>query len=135
MEQKEKKDIYLLNKPVRILLISTGTLFISIAIAGIFIPILPTTPFILLAAALYARSSRKFYLWLINNRVFGKHIKNYRNKKGVSVPVKIVVLLFLWVTIGCSILFATSLIWLKVLLFIIAISVTIHILTLKTLTR
>lgn len=135
MEQKEKKNMYLSNKPARILLISAGTLFMGAAVAGIFIPVLPTTPFVLLAAALYARSSRKFYLWLINNKVFGKHLSNYRSKKGVTLSLKIVVLLFLWITIICSIIFATSLIWLKALLFIIALAVTVHIITLKTLTR
>ena len=135
MKNKEKTDISLLNKSVRILMISSGTLFLGIAAVGIFIPVLPTTPFVLLAATLYARSSRKFYFWLINNRVFGKHIRNYRDKKGISLPAKIIILLFLWITIGCSIIFAVEIIWVKVLLFIIAVAVTTHIIILKTLAK
>ncbi|MDD3521053.1 MAG: YbaN family protein [Actinomycetota bacterium] len=135
METIWKKDVYFLNKPKRIFLISAGTLFIGLAVAGIFIPVLPTTPFVLIAAALYSKSSMKFYQWLINNKIFGRHIKNYRDKKGVAVSFKVVVLIFLWIAIICSILFAINLLWVKIFLGIIALSVSIHILTLKTLTN
>ena len=72
-----------MNKPVKILLITSGTFFIGVGLMGIFLPILPTTPFLLISAALYARSSTRFYNWLINNRIFGQYIKNYREGKGI----------------------------------------------------
>jgi len=122
-----------LTKPVRILLISLGTIFIAIGVAGIFIPILPTTPLILLATALYARSSEKFYLWLLSNKIFGRHIKNYREKRGISIWVKVFTLSLLWVTISLSIFLGTEILWVRILLFIIAVGVTIHILSIKTL--
>ncbi|MDD3520565.1 MAG: DUF454 family protein, partial [Actinomycetota bacterium] len=75
------------------------------------------------------------YQWLISNKIFRIHIKNYRDKKGVAVSFKVVVLIFLWITIMCSILFAINLLWVKIFLGIIALSVSIHILTLKTLTN
>jgi uncharacterized membrane protein YbaN (DUF454 family) len=73
---------------IRILLIITGTLFVGLGIVGIFIPVLPTTPFLLLAAACYARSSRKFHEWLLNNRWFGDYIRNYLQGKGFPKKVK-----------------------------------------------
>ena len=116
-----------LKKPIKILLIAAGTILIGISIIGIFIPILPTTPFVLLAAGLYAKSSTKFYSWLINNRVLGKYIKNYREGKGIPLNVKIFAISVLWITIGCSAIFAIDILWVRILLAIIAIGVTIHI--------
>ncbi|MBN1298632.1 MAG: YbaN family protein [Actinobacteria bacterium] len=121
-----------MKKPVRVLLISTGTLCIGVGIAGIFIPVLPTTPFILLAAALYAKSSRKFYSWLVNNRVFGSYIRSYREKRGVPLKIKVYALSVLWLTIGLSIYFGTQIIWLRLLLVAVAAGVSVHILKLKT---
>ena len=120
-----------INKSKRILLISIGTFFIGIGIAGIFIPILPTTPFLLIAAALYARSSQKFYNWLINNKIFGRYIKNYREGKGIPLKLKIFTTALLWITIGCSAFFAVDILWVRIILGIIAVGVTIHIIRIK----
>ena len=122
----------ILSKSKRIFLISLGTLLVGVGIAGIFIPVLPTTPFILLAAALYARSSQKFYNWLINNRIFGKIIKNYREHRGISLKVKIAALALLWITISCSAIFGTGLLIVRIILFLVAIGVSVHILKIKT---
>jgi uncharacterized membrane protein YbaN (DUF454 family) len=108
-------------------LIAAGTFLIGISIIGIFIPVLPTTPFILLAAALYAKSSKRFYKWLVNNRVLGKYIKNYREGKGIPLKVKIIAISVLWITIGYSVIFAIDILWIRILLVIIAIGVSIHI--------
>ncbi len=116
-----------LRKPVKILLIATGTILIGISIIGIFLPILPTTPFLLLAAALYAKSSKRFYGWLINNRVLGRYIKNYREGKGIPLKVKIIAISILWITIGYSAIFAIDILWVRILLVIIAIGTTVHI--------
>lgn len=121
-----------LKKPARILLISAGTFFIGVGIIGIFIPILPTTPFILVAAALYARSSQKFYNWLINNKVFGRYVKNYREGKGIPIKIKVLTVVFLYITIGLSAVFATNILWIRIILAVIAIGVTIHIVKVKT---
>ena len=94
-----------LNRSKKILLIVAGTFFIGIGIIGIFIPILPTTPFILIAATIYVRSSKNFYSWLVNNKIFGKYIRNYREGKGIPLIIKILTVAFLWITIGCSTFF------------------------------
>lgn len=123
------------NILVRKLLIIAGTFFVVIGIIGIFLPILPTTPFLLLAAWCYARSSEKFYNWLINNKWFRKYIKNYREGKGVPVKVKVVSISFLWITILISTLFFIFNFYIRLILIVIAIGVTIHILTIRTMKK
>jgi len=129
--KKDSNKIFL-NKPKKVLFITLGTFFVGIAVVGIIIPILPTTPFLLLSAALYARSSKRFYDWLLNNRLFGKYIKNYREGKGIPVYLKIMVITLLWVTIGVSIVFAVELWVVRILLVVIALGVSIHILKIRT---
>jgi len=100
-------------------------------IIGIFLPILPTTPFLLLAAACYARSSQRFYHWLMNNKLFGNYIRNYHEGKGVPLSFKIFTISLLWFTILTSIYFVINNFWIEILLILIAIGVTIHISTIK----
>jgi uncharacterized protein len=118
---------------LRPLLIVIGTLCVILGLIGIFLPILPTTPFLLLAAACYARSSDRFLHWLLNNRFFGVYIRNYREGRGMARSTKILTLTALWLTLGLSAAFATSALWLRLLLAIIGTGVTIHLLRLKTL--
>ena len=117
----------LLKGIFRALLIVTGTLFVILGIIGIFIPVLPTTPFLLLAAACYARSSERFYNGLLSNRIFGNYIRNYREGKGVPVKVKMITILFLWSAIIFSITIASSDTIIRIVLIIIAVLVTVHV--------
>lgn len=114
-------------------LIFAGVLFVGLGILGIFLPLLPTTVFFLLAAVCFAHSSKKMYDWLLTNKWFGSYIKNYREKKGVSLNVKILSVSVLWITILLSVILAVENIYIRIGLLIIAFAVTIHILTLKTL--
>jgi len=125
---KSKQSI---SKPIQILLITLGTFFVGVGIAGIFIPVLPTTPFLLLSAALYAKSSKRFYNWLINNRIFGQYIKNYREGKGIPLRLKIITITLLWITIGCSAIFAVDILWVRILLVAIAVGVMVHVVRIK----
>ncbi|MBI4646397.1 MAG: YbaN family protein [Bacteroidia bacterium] len=108
-------------------LIVFGTFFAGLGVLGIFLPLLPTTPFLLLAAMCYVRSSRKFYIWLINIRWLGNYIQNYREGKGIPVKVKVFSISFLWFTIGFS-FFIVQILFVRIILILIAVSVTIHIL-------
>lgn len=117
----------------RILYLVAGTLSLGLGILGIPIPLLPTTPFLLLSAWLFARSSRRFYLWLINHRYFGETIRNYRERGGVKARVKAGAIALLWVTIAISAIWAVQLWWVRGLLLVIAVGVTWHIASLKTL--
>jgi uncharacterized membrane protein YbaN (DUF454 family) len=116
----------------RAVLMFIGTLSLALGIAGVFLPLLPTTPFILLASACYARSSKRFYGWLLTNRLFGRYVRDYLELRGVPKKVKAVSLLALWVTIGCSAAFAVDALWARALLIFIATAVTVHILSLRT---
>lgn len=120
------------EKLKRRLLIAAGTISTAIGIVGIFVPILPTTPFLLLAAACYLRSSQKFYNWLLNARFIGAYVRNYLQGKGMPRKVKIITILLLWVTITGSIIFAVQALIIRVILLIIAIGVSVHILLIKT---
>ncbi len=119
------------NRIIRWLLIAAGTIFLGFGIIGIFLPILPTTPFLLLAAACYARSSERFYNWLLKNRVFGSYIDNYRKGKGIPIKAKIFTIALLWITILLSAIFFTDALWIRMVLILIAVGVTIHILTIR----
>ena len=113
----------------------SGTFFLLIGIIGIIIPVLPTTPFLLLSAACYARGSKKFYNWLINSKWLGEYIKNYQEGRGIPIKVKILTITFLWITIVFStVIFVTNYL-IQIILIIIAIAVTIHILTIKTMKK
>lgn len=116
----------------RSLLITAGTACVVLGVVGIFMPILPTTPFLLLAAACYARSSSRLYHWLLNNRWFGEYLKNYREGRGLPLRLKILTIMTLGTTIGSTALFAVSSLWGRVVLFLIMAGVTVHLIMIKT---
>ena len=117
------------------LLICAGFLCVGLAAIGVFLPVLPTTPFLLLAAACFVRSSDRFYQWLINHRLFGRYIRYYREYKAITGGAKAFTLILLWAVIGYTVFAVIDSLLLRALLVLIAVGVTIHILTLKTLTR
>jgi uncharacterized membrane protein YbaN (DUF454 family) len=119
------------QKFIKALLIIAGTISTAVGIAGIFIPILPTTPFLLLAAACYLRSSPRLYRWLLENRLCGGYIKNYIEGRGMPLRVKTVTILLLWITIGISIFVTVENIVIPIMLVIIASGVTVHIISIK----
>jgi hypothetical protein len=112
--------------------IAGGSACVALGVVGMFLPVLPTTPFLLLAAVCYARSSPRLYRWLLTNRWFGEYIRNYREGRGMTRSHKTAVLLLLWLTIGSSVVFAIQLWWVRILLGAIAVGVTIHILKIPT---
>jgi len=117
---------------MKYLIIAIGFISVGLGAIGVFLPILPTTPFLLLAAWLFLRSSDHFYYWLMNHRVFGKYVKDYIEEKGIRKGIKIWALSLLWTSIIFSSFFIP--LWVgRIMLYIIASIVTIHILKLKTL--
>ena len=119
---------------VRPLLIAIGTLAVALAVVGMFVPILPTTPFLLLAAACYARSSDRFLNWLLHNRWFGAYIRNYREGRGMPRLTKILTLSALWATLILSGTIAVSAWWLRLVLVAVGAGVTYHLLRIPTYT-
>jgi uncharacterized protein len=116
----------------RVLFIVCGTISLCIGIVGIFVPILPTTPFLLLAAICYLKGSRRLYDALLCNRFFGKYIRNYLEGKGMPRRMKIWTLSLLWATIVLTAIFATNNLIIRIILAFVLIGVTIHILMVKT---
>jgi len=120
------------RRVVRWTLWFAGTVFVGIGILGIFLPLLPTTVFFLMAAWCYARSSHKFYLWMHQNKYFGKYVKDYREGRGVTRTSKAVSIIILWTTILSSALFATDSLAVRIVLVVIAVGVTIHLILVPT---
>ena len=109
-----------------------GFTSLTLGIIGIALPILPTTPFLLLSSYLFLKSSERLYNWLLNNKILGQYIKDFQIEKSIPLKVKISSISLLWITISTSAIFFIHIIWLKLLLFAIAIGVSIHILHYKT---
>ena len=116
---------------MRYLLVLLGTLSLVLGIIGIFLPVLPTTPLVLLAAYCYYRGSHRMYHWLMNHPHLGRYIKNFREHKVIPRRIKAYILTLLWT----SLLFCAYIlqpIWLKCLMIAIAVGVTWHILSYKS---
>jgi hypothetical protein len=114
---------------LRYLLIGIGFLSTTLAVVGMFLPLLPTVPFLLLAAACFARSSERFYAWLVNHRHLGPIVSPYLNGGGVPLRARVITIVLLWFSIGIS-LWIVEPLWLHVLLFSIAVGVTLYMLSL-----
>lgn len=122
-----------MRNPIKIISIFLAFLCLLLGIAGIFIPLLPTTPFLLLAAWLLARSSNYLHAWLLNHKILGNYIKNFQEQKALPLHVKIISVTTLWFTLLCSMIwFAHKQTWLILLLALIGAAVTWHILSYKT---
>ena len=119
------------KKIINRLIFFGGFISLILGVIGIAIPILPTTPFLLLASAAFAKSSERFNRWLLNNKVLGAYIRNYREGKGLPLKIKIITLSLLWITILVSMFFLMDLLWVQILLICIAIAVSIHIILIK----
>jgi uncharacterized membrane protein YbaN (DUF454 family) len=120
------------SRTVRIILIAVGWLMVVLGIIGIFLPVMPTTVFFLIAAACFARSSEKFYWWLLNNKQFGKLIRDFREKRGMPLKSKIIAVSVLMIVIGYSAFFAVDSNIIKILLILIGVSVSIYLISLNT---
>lgn len=110
-------------------LITFGGVAVALGTIGLFLPLLPTTPFLLLAAACFSRSSDRHYEWLLSHRWFGPYLRQYREHRTIPMRAKVVTLVILWGTIGpTAILFADSLI-VQTILLVVGLSVSVYILS------
>ena len=118
---------------MNIILTILGLLSLGLGILGAFLPVLPTTPLLLLSAALFLKSNRKLYDWLMNHPKMGPYISNFLKHKAIPLRVKVVSITTLWITLlYCAVGVAEH--WaLRAFFIILAIGVTIHILSYKTL--
>ncbi len=120
--------------------VTIGTISLAFGIIGIALPLLPTTPFLLLSAACYCRGSEKMHTWLLEHKLFGRYIRDYQEKRGIRKKAKITAIVTMWASIllcawymGYSEIMPDIIMYVQILLLIIASGVTIHLLKLKTL--
>ena len=137
-EQEQEADdledeLKLSTSPVvRSILVVAGTISVALGLIGVLLPLVPTTPFLLLAAGCYARSSERFYRWLLTNRWFGKYIRDWRRGAGIPLKAKITATVMLVVTLGSSIVLFVPILWVKVLLAAIGATVIAYLWRLPT---
>ena len=117
---------------MKTLYVILGTISLVLGTLGIFLPLLPTTPFYLLTAWLYMRGSEKMYRKAMNNKYFGAIVRDFQEDKSISLKTKCVIVSMLWGTILLSAFLAVSVWWVRFLLFAIATGVTIHVLSFRT---
>lgn len=125
--QRTRKNLIL-----RVILLTVGSLALLIGTLGIVVPGIPTTPFILIAAACYIRSSERLYRWLITNRFFGPVITTWRENRGLTLQTKIVTFLLVWGLLGGAALFLVESIFMRGLLIGLAMVKTLVLLRLRT---
>ena len=118
----------------KVALIVSGFIFLAIGAVGVVVPVLPTTPFVLIAAACFSSGNSRLSEWLKRNRVFGPYIENYRTKQGIELRLKIFSIIFLWLGLGISMFFVQSS-WAVIALAAVGIAVTVHLLLIKTKAR
>src|SRR4030095_14461973 len=119
-----------LSKTRRVFLTIVGLLSLMAGIVGIFVPIWPTTCFLLLSTACFSRSSDRLYRWMNTNSWFGGHVRQYRETGSVDSRVRILSLVSLWLSLLLSIALVKSSVWLLVVLLAIGVAVSVHLLRL-----
>ena len=117
---------------MKYILIVLGSISLALGVIGIFLPLLPTTPFLLLAAALYVRSSEELYNWLIHQKYLGTYIRNFREHKAIPLHAKIISVTLVWATLLYCAFGISENIYLSIGLLILAVSISWHILSYKT---
>jgi len=132
MQQKTEVTHKSNKKFVRVLFFIAGSITLAFGTIGIVLPILPTTPFLLASIACYLRSSERMTHWMLTNKYFGKHIKNYREGKGIPLKTKIFAISLLWITIVYSAFFIVPIWIVQIILFAVAATVTLHLVRLPT---
>lgn len=116
----------------RIIYIVLGSLFLILGAIGVFVPVLPTTPFWLLTCWFYLRSSESLYNRAMSNRYFGSYIRNYMVDKAIPLRSKIISVSVMWLSAILTSLFLIEYVWVKILLILVSIAVTWHILSFPT---
>ena len=120
---------------MKYVLILLGIISLALGVIGIFLPVLPTTPFLLLSATLFLRSSRKLYDWLLSHPYLGEYIRNFKEYNAIPLRVKIISVSLVWITLLYCAIFVAKEWWMSAVFVSIALGVSIHILHYKTLKK
>ena len=109
-----------------------GTVALLLGIVGLFLPLLPTTPFLLLASACYMRGSARMHQWLMNQRHLGPYLRSYQQGRGIPLRAKITALALMWTSLTVS-MWIIPLPWVRVLLLVTGVAVTVYLYRMRTL--
>jgi uncharacterized protein len=130
MQNTEKKTVTgSLKKAIYIIV---GSISLAAGLVGVFLPVIPTTPFILLSAGCFLRSSERLFQWVVSNETLGPTIQNYHEGKGITKNTKIRAIVMMWLTISLSVYFFITNTYLIALLYVIAIGVSVYLFKLPT---
>jgi uncharacterized protein len=121
-----------LDHAARLMLISAGMICVGLGAIGVIVPGLPTTPFLLLAAYCFARSSEHFHSWLLNHRWLGSYVRNFEEGRGMTRRAKGITLLLTWISFGVTIVFFVPVLWGQVGMVLMATTLSIYLLRLPT---
>ena len=119
-----------MNSAKKAVLVAAGSLCLALAVLGVFLPLLPTTPFLLLASACYVRSSERLHGWLMGNRMLGPYIKNFKERRGIPLRARVTTVALLWLPLAYSI-YRLDLLWLELLLLLMGVTWSVLILRMK----
>lgn len=122
----------MLKKLVKTLFLFIGIVSLVLGFIGIFLPLLPTTPFILLAAYCFAKSSERFHRYIMQHKLFGRMVTDFYEKKVISAKNKIIALTLMWITLSLSVIFFMPYIWVKLVVLGIGVSVSIYLLSFRS---
>ena len=119
-----------MNSVKKAVLVAAGSLCLGLAVLGVFLPLLPTTPFLLLASACYVRSSERLHGWLMGNRMLGGYIRNFRERRGIPLRARITTVVLLWLPLLYSV-YRLDLLWLELILVLMGVTWSVLILRMK----
>lgn len=115
-----------LDRTARGMLVAAGVVCVVLGAIGIVLPGLPTTPFLLLAAFCFSRSSERFHRWLLSHRWLGAYIRNFEEGRGMTRRDKVITIGSIWLTIGITVVFFVPLAWARATLVLIALGVSFY---------
>ena len=125
MERASSGELRSRSKPVRILFNVAGAVALALGVLGIFLPLLPTTPFVLLAAACFARGSERFHRWLLDNATFGPMVREWESHRSLPYRTKVTAIVLMSVTMAISIVVFVRPLWLKIALALFGVGLAI----------
>ena len=117
--------------PKKAVLVAAGSVCLALAVLGVFLPLLPTTPFLLLASACYVRSSERLHGWLMGNRMLGPYIRNFKERRGIPLRARVTTVILLWLPLAYSI-YRLDLLWLELLLGLMGVTWSVLILRMRS---
>lgn len=128
----ESTNKHVKNAFLRWILILCGWLAVAGGVIGIFLPLLPTVPFLLLAVACFSKSSERFHRWLVEHNYLGPLLRDYLRGAGIPLRAKTIAIGMVWVSFPATTILFVRDFWLKAVLIAVAVGVTLYLLSLPT---